>query len=118
MGVTLKYVRELSNPIAPLKDQLFIASTNIYTWTVPDINGESRKKEEDEARRRKQEKKDSEKQKKQRSDNDLPPVRLLRVRCPVRCAFVSMIDTIVLPLHQNADKLKIYHVCVLHPSSI
>ena len=99
MGVTLKNVRDLSNPITPLKYQLFIASTNIYTWTVPDIDGESRKKEEDEARRRKQEKKDNEEQKKQRSDTDVPPVRLLRVRCLVRCAFVSMIDTIVPPLY-------------------
>jgi hypothetical protein len=89
MGVTLKNVRELSNPMAPLQYRVFIASTNIYTWTVPDINGESCKKEEDKARRRKQEKKDSVEQKKQRSDTDVPPVRLLRVRCPVRCVFVS-----------------------------
>jgi len=31
-GVTLKDVKEISNPGAPLKDQLFIASTNIDTW--------------------------------------------------------------------------------------
>ncbi|KAG5644389.1 hypothetical protein DXG03_008617 [Asterophora parasitica] len=32
-GVTLKDVKEISAPGAPLKDQLFIASTNIDTWT-------------------------------------------------------------------------------------
>ncbi|GLB40447.1 putative lsmAD [Lyophyllum shimeji] len=32
-GVTLKDVKEISNPGAPLKDQLFVASTNIDTWT-------------------------------------------------------------------------------------
>ncbi len=32
-GVTLKDVKELTNPGAPLKDTLFIASTNIDTWT-------------------------------------------------------------------------------------
>ncbi|KAL0955014.1 hypothetical protein HGRIS_003935 [Hohenbuehelia grisea] len=31
-GVTLKDVKELSSPGAPLKDTLFIASTNIDTW--------------------------------------------------------------------------------------
>lgn len=31
-GVTLKDVKEISNPGAPLKDQLFIASTNIENW--------------------------------------------------------------------------------------
>jgi hypothetical protein len=88
MGVTLKDVKELSNPSAPFKGQLFIASTNIDRWTrVSDINGEAREKEEDEAHRRKQEKRDREEQEKPA----VPPVRLLRVRCPVRFAFVSMI---------------------------
>lgn len=32
-GVTLKDVKEISNPGMPLKDQLFIASSNIDTWT-------------------------------------------------------------------------------------
>ncbi len=32
MGVTLKDVKEISDAAAPLKDQLFIASTNIETW--------------------------------------------------------------------------------------
>ncbi|PFH52983.1 hypothetical protein AMATHDRAFT_1711 [Amanita thiersii Skay4041] len=32
-GVTLKDVKELTNPGAPLKDHLFIASTNIDTWS-------------------------------------------------------------------------------------
>ncbi|TFK47795.1 hypothetical protein OE88DRAFT_1738323 [Heliocybe sulcata] len=32
-GVTLKDVKEVTNPGAPLKDRLFIASTNIDTWT-------------------------------------------------------------------------------------
>ncbi|KAJ8508803.1 hypothetical protein ONZ45_g8961 [Pleurotus djamor] len=32
-GVTLKDVKELTNPGAPLKESLFIASTNIDTWT-------------------------------------------------------------------------------------
>ncbi|KAF9052401.1 hypothetical protein BDZ89DRAFT_1088489 [Hymenopellis radicata] len=32
MGVTLKDVKEISDSGAPLKDQLFIASTNIETW--------------------------------------------------------------------------------------
>ncbi|KAF5382099.1 hypothetical protein D9615_004336 [Tricholomella constricta] len=32
-GVTLKDVKEISSPGAPLKDQLFIASTNIDTWS-------------------------------------------------------------------------------------
>ncbi|KAF7374915.1 LsmAD domain-containing protein [Mycena sanguinolenta] len=31
-GVTLKDVKEITNPGGPLKDQLFIASTNIDTW--------------------------------------------------------------------------------------
>ncbi|EEB97995.1 hypothetical protein MPER_02580, partial [Moniliophthora perniciosa FA553] len=31
-GVTLKDVKEISNPGGPLKDQLFVASTNIDTW--------------------------------------------------------------------------------------
>jgi hypothetical protein len=88
MGVTLKDVKELSNPSAPLKDQLFIASTNIDRWTrVPDINDEARKKEEDEARRREQEKRDREEREKQQRF----PVHLLRVCGPVRFAFVSMI---------------------------
>jgi hypothetical protein len=32
-GVTLKDVKELTNPGAPLKEQLFIASTNIDNWS-------------------------------------------------------------------------------------
>ena len=85
MGVTLKDVKELSNPSAPFKDKLFIASTNIDRWTrVSDINGEARKKEEVEGRRRKAEKRDHEEQEKPA----VPPVRLLRVRCSVRCASV------------------------------
>lgn len=32
-GVTLKDAKEISNPGAPLKDQHFIASTNIETWS-------------------------------------------------------------------------------------
>jgi hypothetical protein len=32
-GVTLKDVKELTNPGAALKDQLFIASTNIENWS-------------------------------------------------------------------------------------
>ncbi|KAG6873940.1 hypothetical protein C0995_008979 [Termitomyces sp. Mi166 len=32
-GVTLKDVKDLSTPAAPLKDHLFIASTNIETWS-------------------------------------------------------------------------------------
>lgn len=32
-GVTLKDVKEITNPGAPLKEQLFIASTNIESWT-------------------------------------------------------------------------------------
>ncbi|KAJ3967566.1 hypothetical protein EV361DRAFT_929974 [Lentinula raphanica] len=32
-GVTLKDVKELTNPGAPLKEQLFIASTNIENWS-------------------------------------------------------------------------------------
>lgn len=31
-GVTLRDVREITTPGAPLKDTLFIASTNIDTW--------------------------------------------------------------------------------------
>jgi hypothetical protein len=31
-GVTLKDVKELSNPGANIKDQFFIASTNIKSW--------------------------------------------------------------------------------------
>lgn len=31
-GVTLKDVKDISNPGAPLKDQIFIASTNIEGW--------------------------------------------------------------------------------------
>ena len=31
-GVTLKDVKEISNPVAPLKTQFFIASTNIESW--------------------------------------------------------------------------------------
>jgi hypothetical protein len=33
IGVTLKDAKEISNPTAPIKDQLFIASTNIDTWS-------------------------------------------------------------------------------------
>jgi hypothetical protein len=92
MGITLKDVKELSNPSAPLKDQLFIASTNVDRWTmVSDINGEAREKEEDEVRRREQEKWDCEEREKQRSDTVVLPVHLLRVRCPVCSAFLSMI---------------------------
>ena len=32
-GVTLKDVKEITNPGAPLKDSLFIASTNIESYT-------------------------------------------------------------------------------------
>lgn len=32
VGVTLKDVKEISKPGAPLKELLFIASTNIETW--------------------------------------------------------------------------------------
>ncbi|KAJ6619738.1 hypothetical protein B0H10DRAFT_2024730 [Mycena sp. CBHHK59/15] len=32
-GVTLRDVKEITNPGGPLKDQLFIASTNIDTWS-------------------------------------------------------------------------------------
>jgi hypothetical protein len=32
-GVTLKDVKEITNPGAPLKDTLFIASTNIDSYT-------------------------------------------------------------------------------------
>ena len=86
MGVTLKDVKELSNPSAPFKDKLFIASTNIDRWSiVSDINGEARKKEEED-RRRREEKRDREEQEKP----SVPPVRLLQVRCPVRCASVSV----------------------------
>jgi hypothetical protein len=31
-GVNLKDVKDISSPGAPLKDQLFIASTNIDSW--------------------------------------------------------------------------------------
>jgi hypothetical protein len=87
MGVTLKDVKELSNPGAPLKDQLFIASTDIDGWTrVSDINGEAREKEEDEVRRKYQEKGN-----RARFDTVVFPVHLLRVRCTVCSAFLSMI---------------------------
>ncbi|KAG9225037.1 hypothetical protein CCMSSC00406_0001812 [Pleurotus cornucopiae] len=52
-GVTLKDVKELTNPGAPLKDTLFIASTNIDTWTSgpadskPTTNGDSFKTDVD-----------------------------------------------------------------------
>jgi hypothetical protein len=97
MGVTLKDVKELSNPSATLKDQLFIASTNIDRWArVSDINGEARKKEEDEARRREQEKRDREERdreerEKQRFDTADFSVHLPQVRCSVCSAFVTMI---------------------------
>ena len=81
MGVTLKDVKELSNPSAPFKKKVFIASTY---QRVSDINGEAPKKEEVEGRRRKAEKRDHEEQEKPA----VPPVRLLRVRCSVRCASV------------------------------
>ena len=32
MGVSLKDVKDISSPGQPLKDHLFIASTNIDTW--------------------------------------------------------------------------------------
>ena len=32
-GVTLRDVKDISNPGQPLKDQLFIAATNIDTWS-------------------------------------------------------------------------------------
>ena len=32
IGVTLKDVKELTNPGGPLKDQQFVAATNIDTW--------------------------------------------------------------------------------------
>jgi hypothetical protein len=88
----LNDVKELFKPSAPLKDKLFIASTNIDKWTrVSDISGEARKKKEDEVRRREQEKRDREEREKQRLDTVVPPIRLPRVRCLVRFAFVSMI---------------------------
>jgi hypothetical protein len=96
MGVTLKDVKELSNPSSPLEDQLFIASTNIHSWQrVSDINGKVRKKKKDKARRRGlgQAKRDREEREKQ------------------------LFDTIMLPLHQDAGQLKIYRVCILLPSS-
>jgi len=37
-GVTLKDVKELTNPGAPLKEHLFIASTNIENWTSGPAN--------------------------------------------------------------------------------
>jgi hypothetical protein len=84
MGITLMDVKELSNPSAPLKDQLFIASTNIDRWTrVSDINRK--------ARWREQEKRDREEREKQRIDTVVLPVHLLQVRCPVCFAFMSMI---------------------------
>jgi hypothetical protein len=87
MGVTLKDVKELSNPSAPLKDQLFIASTNINRWTrVSDFNGKARKKKGSRARRR-----DREEREKQRFDTVVFPVHFPQVRCPVRFAFMSMI---------------------------
>jgi hypothetical protein len=92
MGVTLKDVKELSNPSASLKDQFFIESANIDRWTmVSDINGKAREKEEDEARRREWEKRDREEREKQRFDTVVFPVHLLRVRCPVRLGFASII---------------------------
>ncbi|KAI0926095.1 hypothetical protein AcV5_008648 [Taiwanofungus camphoratus] len=53
-GVTLRDVKELSSPGAPLKDQLFIAATNIDQWTsgpadarTPAQNGDSFKTDTD-----------------------------------------------------------------------
>lgn len=45
MGVTLKDVKEISVPGAPLRDSMFIASTNIDTWAsgpadVKAVNGD------------------------------------------------------------------------------
>jgi hypothetical protein len=92
MGVTLKDVKELSNPSASLKDQLLISSTNFDGWTVvSDINGEAREKEEDKDRMREQEKCDREEREKQRFDTVVLPIHLLRVRGPVCSAFLSMI---------------------------
>jgi hypothetical protein len=47
-GVSLKDVKDLTNPGAPLKDHLFIASTNIDSWTsgpadARPSNGDSRR---------------------------------------------------------------------------
>ena len=47
-GVTLKDVKEISSPGQPLKDQLFIATTNIETWSSgpadaqAPVNGDSK----------------------------------------------------------------------------
>jgi hypothetical protein len=86
MGVTLKDVKELSNPSALPKYRLFIASSDIDRWTR--VSDKARKKE---ARRREQEKRDREERVKQRFDTVVLPVHLLRVRCPVCSAFVSMV---------------------------
>lgn len=40
-GVTLKDVKELNQPGAPLKDTLFIASTNIDTWSSGPANAKA-----------------------------------------------------------------------------
>jgi hypothetical protein len=91
LGVTLKDVKELSNPSAPLKDLLFIATTNIDGWTrVSDINSEAREREEDEVRRKDQEKGNREERQRPRFDTVVFPVHLLRVRCSVCSAFLSM----------------------------
>ena len=92
MSVTLKDVNGLSNPSAPFKDKLFIASINIDRWTrVSDINGDAGKKEEDEARKREEEearmRKEAKRDREEQEKSALPPVRLLRVRYPVCFAF-------------------------------
>ncbi|CCM01397.1 uncharacterized protein FIBRA_03448 [Fibroporia radiculosa] len=53
-GVTLRDVKDLTNPGAPLKDQFFIASTNIEQWSsgpadakAPAVNGDSFKTDTD-----------------------------------------------------------------------
>lgn len=47
-GVTLRDVKDISNPGAPLRETLFIASTNIDQWSSgpadakpPTVNGDS-----------------------------------------------------------------------------
>ena len=100
MSVRLKDVNGLSNPSSPFKDKLFIAFTNIDRWTrVSDINGDAGKKEEDEARKREEDEARKREEEEARMRNEakrdreeqekpaVPPVRLLRVRCPVCFAF-------------------------------
>ena len=89
MGVTLKDVKELSNPNAPLKAQLFIQSTSIDRWTkVSEIDGKGRKKEKYGVRRKEQEKRDRQKREKRRCDTVKLPVHLPQVRCPIRLSMV------------------------------